>query len=102
MWKGQVDTDQRLFQTDFYHNNSTVMNGKIVYHLFSETDTAKHARIKRPIVKYYSLGNVLEHEPLVDKALADFCTHLENRFAKGTESQACNLGEWIAFCKLNM
>ncbi|KAF7536624.1 hypothetical protein G7054_g4385 [Neopestalotiopsis clavispora] len=75
-----------------------VVNGKITYHLFSQTDHAEHARIKRPIVKYYSQGSVMALEPLMDKTIKDFCMQLDTRFAKGPHSgKVCDLGEWIAF-----
>ncbi|KAK8068802.1 Cytochrome P450 monooxygenase vrtE [Apiospora phragmitis] len=84
-------------QTEFYQNNSAIVNGKITYHLFSETNQANHARMKRPIVQYYSASSVLSLEPLMDKVIADFCRHLETRFM-GDNSKAFDLGEWIAFC----
>lgn len=86
-------------QTEFYHNNSAVVNGKITYHLFSETDQIKHARMKRPIVKYYSMSSMLAMEPLMDKVLEDFCAQLNARFVDGTRGRICDLGEWITFCE---
>lgn len=44
-------TDHRE-QTEFYHASSALVNGKILYNLFSETDAQKHAKEKRPIAKY--------------------------------------------------
>ncbi len=73
-------------QTEFYHNNSALINGKITYHIFSTTDQAEHARMKRPIVKYYSQGAVLALEPHMDKVLRDLCDHLDNRFAASSDS----------------
>ncbi|KAI8661121.1 hypothetical protein NCS55_00981300 [Fusarium keratoplasticum] len=90
-------TDGKWKKTEFYHNNSAVVNGKITYHLFSTTDQAEHARMKRPIVKYYSQSSVIGLEPLFDSLISDFCGHLENRFMNGTEPTACDLGEWIGF-----
>ncbi|KAK8097678.1 benzoate 4-monooxygenase cytochrome p450 [Apiospora kogelbergensis] len=89
-------TDGKWKKTEFYHNNSAVVNGKITYHLFSETDQANHARMKRPIVHYYSASSVAALEPLMDKVIGDFCGHLETRFM-GKTSKSFDLGEWIAF-----
>lgn len=74
--------------------------GKITYHLFSTTDQEEHARMKRPIVKYYSQGSVLTLEPLMDTVIGDFCDHLENRFIKDNQRLECDLGQWIGFCEL--
>ncbi|KAF5246229.1 hypothetical protein FAUST_1346 [Fusarium austroamericanum] len=90
-------TDGKWKKTEFYHNNSAVIDGKITYHLFSTTDQAEHARMKRPIVKYYSQSSVIGLEPLFDDLILDFCGHLENRFMNVAELKECDLGEWIGF-----
>ncbi|KAM0301547.1 hypothetical protein ACHAPM_005777 [Fusarium culmorum] len=90
-------TDGKWKKTEFYHNNSAVIDGKITYHLFSTTDQAEHARMKRPIVKHYSQSSVIGLEPLFDDLIRDFCGHLENRFMNVAERKECDLGEWIGF-----
>lgn len=82
-------------QTEFYQNNSILINGKIIYTLFSEINPLKHVNIKRPIAKFFSQGNVLAKEVLVDAVIQNMCKQLENR----SERQSCDLGEWIAFCE---
>lgn len=92
-------TDGKWRKTEFYHNSSSYIDGKLTYHLFSTTDQAAHARMKRPIVKYYSMSSVLAMEPHVNRVLGDFCKHLENRFMDktGAPSSDCDLGRWIAY-----
>jgi hypothetical protein len=85
------------WQTEFYENNSTMVNGKLTFHIFSTTDQAEHARMKRPVVKYFSLGHVLALEPHMDMVIADLIKNLDERFAN--PNKTCDLGEWIAFCK---
>jgi hypothetical protein len=76
-----------------------MVNGEIVYNLFSTSNSAEHARMKRPVAKYFSLGSVLALEPHMDKAIDDLCDNLERRFTDGPEKgKACDLGEWIAYC----
>lgn len=55
--------------------------------------------MKRPIVKYYSQGSVLNLEPLMDTVIGDFCDQLETRFINGKQNQECDLGQWIGFCE---
>ncbi|KAI0855331.1 cytochrome P450 [Xylaria cubensis] len=86
------DTSWR--KTEFYQNNSAVLDGKITYQLFSEIDPVNHARMKRPIVKYFTMRNVLSKEILMDKVIKDMCRHLNTSF----NDKDCDLGEWIAFC----
>ncbi|KAF9877443.1 hypothetical protein CkaCkLH20_05143 [Colletotrichum karsti] len=90
-------TDGKWRKTEFYHNNSAIIDGKITYHLFSTTDQAEHARMKRPIAKYYSQSSVSGIEPLFDTLIGDFCGHLEKRFMSGSAPKECDLGEWIGF-----
>ncbi|KAK4171504.1 putative cytochrome P450 E-class, group I [Triangularia setosa] len=89
-------TDGKWRKTEFYHNNSALVNGKITYHMFSTTDQTEHAQMKRPIVKHYSLGSVLALEPHMDNVLGELMQQLDSRFLQGPK-KTCELGEWIAF-----
>ncbi|KAK4671880.1 hypothetical protein QC764_609560 [Podospora pseudoanserina] len=89
-------TDGKWRKTEFYHNNSALVNGKITYHIFSTTDQTEHAQMKRPIVKHYSLGSVLALESHMDNVLGELMQQLDNRFAQGGQG-TCDLGEWVAF-----
>ncbi|KAK6084349.1 benzoate 4-monooxygenase cytochrome p450 [Seiridium cupressi] len=95
-------TDNKWRKTKFYHNNSTIINGKVTYHLFSETDQAQHARMKRPVAKYYSQGSVLASESIMDEVLEDLCAQLDSRFGRGSHDEVCDLGQWIAFYSWDM
>ncbi|CAK7221524.1 hypothetical protein SBRCBS47491_004554 [Sporothrix bragantina] len=99
MIKTVYGTDGKWRKTEFYHNSSAYIDGKLTYHLFSTTDQPAHARMKRPIVKYYSMSSVLAMEPHVNRVLGDLCTHLEMRFMDkaGQPSSDCDLGRWIAY-----
>lgn len=74
-----------------------VVNGKIVYNVFSVTDPAEHARMARPIAKYLSSSGVLALEPLMDQSIQGLCEQLERRFVK--TGKPCDLGEWVAYCE---
>ncbi|KAK1836434.1 Pisatin demethylase [Podospora conica] len=89
-------TDVAWRKTEFYHNNSIMVGREIVYNVFSMTDPAGHARMQKPIAKYFSIGGILALEPLMDESINDLCTQLERRFDGG--SKTCDLGEWIAYC----
>lgn len=39
-------------QTEFYRGSSSIVNGKIVYNIFSQTGPEIHARWRKPISKY--------------------------------------------------
>ena len=40
------NTDGKWKKTNFYQNSSSIINGKITYHMFSEVDNVEHARLK--------------------------------------------------------
>lgn len=110
-------SDGRWCKTDFYPPASNVMNGRVVYNLFSLRDPAEHARQKRPVAKHYSLAGVLTLEPRVDETIRLLCRRLEELYmvparsdgngstdmeAKAGErsSLGFDLGQWIKMCKL--
>ncbi|KAK1572961.1 cytochrome P450 [Colletotrichum navitas] len=88
-------TDSKWKKSDFYKNSSTIIDGKIKYHVFSETNNAEHARLKRPVVRHYSVSSVLAMEPLMDKSIAELCDHLERRFVDTGEP--CVFGDWLSY-----
>jgi hypothetical protein len=84
-------------QSDFYMNSSSIIDGKITYHMFSETDNVEHARLKRPVVRHYSVPSVLAMEPHMDKVISDFLGHLQKRYVE--PKKVCEFGEWLGYCK---
>jgi hypothetical protein len=87
-------------KTEYYHASSVVVEKKVVYNLFSQTDNEKHAVEKRPIAQYYSLNGVRPLEPHVDAVIKEFCHQLERRFMDGSDvGKQCDLGQWIQFCE---
>lgn len=91
------NTDGKWTKTDFYKNSSSYVDGKITYHMFSQVDNFEHARLKRPVVRHYSVPSVLAMEPHMDAVIADFCDHLERRFSK--TGAVCDFSNWLAFCE---
>ena len=108
--KTVYSSDGRWRKTDFYPPASNVMDGRIVYNLFSLQDPVEHARQKRPVAKHYSLAGVLTLEPHVDETIRLLCRMLEQRFLPSRggndEDMTCgcfrsgfDMGEWIKMCK---
>lgn len=89
------NTDGKWVKTDFYKNSSSVIDGKITYHMFSECDNAEHARLKRPVVRHYSVPSVLAMEPHMDKVISDFLSHLQKRYV--APGKTCEFGEWLGY-----
>lgn len=84
-----------LRKTEFYHIVSSLINGKIVYNIFSHTDTKQHAKERNPIGKYYSPAAVASLEPHMDAMINDLCQALESRFEDGRIS--FDLGNWLLY-----
>ncbi|KEF58091.1 uncharacterized protein A1O9_06014 [Exophiala aquamarina CBS 119918] len=96
--KTLYSTDGKWRKTEFYHNSSTIIDGKVTYHLFSTTDQVAHARMKKPVVKYYSMSSILGLERGMNEVINDFCGHLERRFMEGNnKGKDCDLGKWLAY-----
>jgi len=87
-------------QTEFYHSSSAVVNGKIQYTLFGESDPEAHARMKRPVAKYFATGAVLTLEPHIDRAIVEFCKQLNKRFVSAPDGpKTFDLLEWVMYCR---
>lgn len=94
-----VKTLLTYHQTGYYLASSALVEGHIVYNLFSQLDKDKHAAEKKPIAKYYAPNGVAPLEPHVDKTIKQLCDELERHFMNGTEAgKPFNLGDWILYC----
>ena len=76
------------------------MGGQIFYNIFSETDPVEHARMKKPIAKYFTSAGVLPMEPHVSSVLCQFVKQLEKQSANAGEEMGApfDFGEWIMYC----
>lgn len=90
-----------LVQTEWHAVSGAKFGSQIIYNIFSETNPEEHARIKKPIAKYFSASGVASMEPHVDKAVALFAKQLGTRFAgkDNKMGQPFNFGDWCMFCK---
>ncbi|KAK5659587.1 hypothetical protein OQA88_789 [Cercophora sp. LCS_1] len=85
-------------KTEYYQGSSALVDGHVVYNLFSEIDKAKHAAEKKPIAKYYSPNGIAPLEPHVDKIVQLLCGELDKRFATGSAAgKPFDFGEWILY-----
>lgn len=90
-------TDPRWVKSNFYKISSSIIEGRIRYHMFSQVESAKHALMKRPVVRHYSTSAVRVMEPNMDSIINEFTHHLDERFVK--TGATCQFGEWLSFCK---
>ncbi|KAF4414768.1 Pisatin demethylase, partial [Fusarium austroafricanum] len=86
--------------TEFYQNNSLLLDGKIVHNMFSTASPTEHACLVKPVAKYYSSSSVLAMETQMNLVIEEFCTHLEKRFLENGDT--CDLGEWFGFYTWDM
>ncbi|KAK4147374.1 Pisatin demethylase [Dichotomopilus funicola] len=88
-------TDGKWIKSDFYKNSSSIIDGKITYHMFSEVDPTLHAQIKRPVVRHYSVPAVLVMEPLMDKVIHEFMDTLQKRYVE--PKKTVEFGDWLSY-----
>lgn len=82
-------------KTEAYLASSVMVEGHVIYNLFSKIDKAQHAAEKKPIAKYYSPAGVAPLEPHMDKTIAQLCAEIESRFVDS--STPFDLGCWILY-----
>ncbi|KAK4225379.1 Pisatin demethylase [Podospora fimiseda] len=89
-------TDGKWLKSDMYYSNCNMVEGKRNYNVFSEMNQVTHANMKRPIVKYFTLGNVLTLEPHLNVVISDMIKEIDKRFVIGTPKDF-EFGDWISF-----
>ncbi|KAM5522894.1 benzoate 4-monooxygenase cytochrome p450 [Fusarium oxysporum f. sp. phaseoli] len=93
-------TDHRWLKTQFYLNNSSMVDGKIKHNLFSTTSPAEHAQMKKPMAKYYSSSNVLTMEVKMNQVIEELCKQIDNRFLE--DDKSFDLAEWLGLYTWDM
>ncbi|KAF5015492.1 hypothetical protein F66182_13162, partial [Fusarium sp. NRRL 66182] len=81
-------------KTDFYRVQQQLAKGKPTPTLFTTTNEDFHAAIKRPISGAYSMSNLTEFEPFVNKTIATLFKRLDEFV---TRNQVCNIDVWLQY-----
>ncbi|KAH8169991.1 cytochrome p450 domain-containing protein [Sarocladium implicatum] len=68
-------------KTDWHAVSGAVVDGKLFFNIFSEVRADEHARIKKPIAKYFSPAGVAPLEPHVDAVITTLCRRIDESFA---------------------
>jgi hypothetical protein len=58
------------------------MDGKVLENMSSTRDEDVHSKLRRPVAHAYSLGTLIDYEPLVDSTSIVFMSQMEDRFVK--------------------
>ncbi|KAJ5209156.1 cytochrome P450, partial [Penicillium cf. viridicatum] len=86
------------YATEFYHASSALINGKVVYNTFSETDPVRHKKDRKYVAKFYSPAATTAMEPLMDNVINQLCQELEKRFLDcPTGPEVFDLGDWLKY-----
>jgi len=86
-------------KTEAYLASSALVDGHVVYNLFSVLDKDKHAAEKRQIGKFYSAAGSAAFESHMDSTIKELCSELESRFMNVPMStqKPVDLGKWILY-----
>ena len=86
--------------TQWHAVGGAVVDGKVFYNIFSEVRASEHARIKKPIAKYFSQTGVAPLEPHVDAIITLLCRQIDEKFAAdNANGPEFDFGRWALFCK---
>lgn len=65
--------------------------------LFTSTDEAFHARLRRAVNNAYAMSSLVQFEPLVDSAIHEFLAQLHSRYTEKSGSEVVDFGEWLQY-----
>ncbi|KAI9737355.1 MAG: hypothetical protein M1834_009509 [Cirrosporium novae-zelandiae] len=85
-------------KTEFYHVNAVLQGGQLVHTMFSVSDPKFHRLMRRPVAHLYSMTEILNLEPLVDKTISKFMRVLEERFMNGPNAEkTCDIDNYLLY-----
>lgn len=84
-----------VLQSEFYHVQQNISDGKPLENIFNTTREDFHASIKRPVAHAYSMTSLVQYEPFVDTTSQVFCRRLTEEYVE--KNKVCDLGKWLQF-----
>jgi len=85
-------------KSEFYPVQQTIARGRRLFTLFTSTDSAFHAKLRRAVSNAYAMSTLVQFEPLVDSTTLEFLNQLEKRFAnKPGADGVCDFGKWLQY-----
>lgn len=84
-----------LGQSGFYPVQQTIAKGRPLLTMFSSTDEAFHAKLRRAVSNAYAMSTIVQYEPLVDSTAKAFLSELTRRYAD--RSETCDFGTWLQY-----
>ncbi|KAK0368047.1 hypothetical protein CLIM01_14594 [Colletotrichum limetticola] len=86
-------------KTEFYHGSSALVDGEIIFNLFSETDPERHKQERKQVAKHYSRRSISFLEPKMNDTIKLLCNQLDKQCigSPGAEKNGCDLGAWILY-----
>ncbi|KAL6856416.1 cytochrome P450 [Trichoderma novae-zelandiae] len=97
------DTQGVWRKTEWHGVSGAMVEGKLYFNIFSEVRPEEHARIKKPVARYFSAAGVAPLEPHVDAVLATLCGVMDQRFAGDeTFGSSFDFSEWMLFYAMDV
>ncbi|KAL9114983.1 MAG: hypothetical protein Q9227_001226 [Pyrenula ochraceoflavens] len=82
-------------KSGFYPVQQALAKGKRLPSLFSTTDEAYHANLRRSVNSAFSMSALVQYEPFVDEVEEAFLNQTNNLFVK--QNKVCDFAEWLQY-----
>ncbi|KAF2822824.1 cytochrome P450 [Ophiobolus disseminans] len=86
-------------KSEFYPVQRALSKGVPLKTLFTSTDEAFHAKLRRAVSNAYAMSSLVQFEPLVDSTIKEFLAQLRNRYANkcSRNGDILDLGKWLQY-----
>ena len=94
--RGRVGCNMaNVIQSEFYPVQQALSNGERLPSLFSTTDEAYHAQLRRSVNNAFSMSALVQYEPFVDETTEKFLDQTTALFV--SKNAVCDFAEWLQF-----
>ena len=84
-----------MTKSGFYPVQQAVSKGQRLPSLFSTTDEAYHANLRRSVNSAFSMSALVQYEPFVDEVMKVFLDQTNKLYA--SQGKTCNFAEWLQY-----
>lgn len=85
----------KALQSGFYPVQQGVSQGKRLPSLFSTTDEAYHANLRRSVNNAFAMSQLVQYEPGVTECVEVFLDETEKLYAK--TGDVCDFAQWLQY-----
>ena len=84
-------------QSDEYVAHAPMVNGQLVFNIFSDPDFVRHEKLKRAVSHTFTMTNILQYEEKVNETIDLLVSKLGDMVTEQSRTMSVDLCAWLMY-----